>query len=83
MPLMSGGMDFGEALQALREGQSVARNGWAHPNARITLSPACGNTNGVELAAMLLFYPAPGDPAAAWCPSQTDVLADDWGVWSG
>lgn len=45
-------MNFSEALQALKDGHRVSREGW----------------NGTDGA----FVP--------WLASQTDLLAEDWGV---
>ena len=84
-------MNFGEALEALREGWRVTRAGWNGKGMCLMLTP--GSTITVEkgrpLAAVFpaettVQYQPHIDMRTAqgtvvpWSASQTDLLADDW-----
>lgn len=75
-------MDFGGALQTLREGGRVARKGWNGKNMWLQLQvPDEGSK--MTLPYIYIEYPA-GHPAypsgsrVPWLASQTDLLSDDW-----
>jgi hypothetical protein len=85
-------MNFGQALEALKAGQRVARSGWNGKGMFLFLVP--GSTFAVSRAPLLGIYPegtvvnyhahidmktAQGD-IVPWLASQTDVLAEDWTV---
>ena len=59
-------MNFGLALEALKQGQAIDRKGW--------------NGRGMFLyyGAYIAMKTAQGN-VVPWLASQTDVLADDWG----
>lgn len=79
------GMSFGLAIEALKSGKRVARNGWNGKGLWLELMQ---QSPSVDLPYIRLSYPAPGDgglpyPNGArvpWAPSQTDALADDWKI---
>lgn len=85
-------MNFGQALEALKTGSKVSRDGWNGKGMFLFLVP--GSTFEVNRAPLLGIYPAgtvvnyhahvdmktaQGD-VVPWLCSQTDMLAEDWGV---
>lgn len=83
-------MNFGQALEALKSGQRVLREGWNGKGMFLFLVP--GSTFTVNRAPLLGIYPegtiinyhshvdmrtAQGD-IVPWLCSQTDMLAEDW-----
>lgn len=88
----SGGMNFGHALSVLNDGKKVARAGWNGKDMFLFLVP--GSTFAVNRPPLLGIYPegtsidyrphidmktAQGD-IVPWVASQSDVLAEDWGI---
>ncbi len=85
-------MNFGEALEALKSGKKVSRSGWNGKNMFVFLVP--GSVFKVNRAPLLGIYPegteinyhAHVDVKTAdgqivpWVCSQTDLLAEDWGI---
>ena len=82
-------MDFGKAIQLLKEGQRVQRSGWNGKNQYIELATNISykNTKGELINAE---HEAIGNKAIAfvgtsgvqlgWLASQADMLAEDWRV---
>lgn len=83
-------MNFGEAVEAAKKGQKIARIGWNGKNMFVFFVP--GSTFAVNRPPLLGIYPlgkminylshldmrtADGS-IVPWLASQTDVLADDW-----
>lgn len=77
-------MDFGKALEALKEGKRVARRGWngkgiyiamQRPNeySKMTLPYIYIVTNG-----LVTDNPDAPKGVVPWLASQTDMLAEDW-----
>lgn len=82
---MIGRMDFGGALEELRAGQRVAREGWNGPGQYIVLvnppAPPYTFTWAARDAQMTLPFLAirtVQDDLVPWLASQTDLLAEDW-----
>jgi hypothetical protein len=87
-------MDFGAALEMLKQGQKVARFGWNGKGMFIYLVPAnvypasgnkFGTMNGVFKDNMVPYGPylamkTAQDNVVPWLASQTDILAEDWMV---
>ena len=85
-------MDFGAALQALKNGQKVAREGWNGKGMFLFLVP--GSVFKVNRPPLLGIYPEGTEinyrphidmktvdgEIVPWVASQTDVLAEDWCV---
>lgn len=85
-------MNFGSALQALKNGQKVAREGWNGKGMFLFLVP--GSVFKVNRAPLLGIYPEGTEinycphidmktadgKVVPWLASQTDVLAEDWAV---
>lgn len=85
-------MNFGEALESLKAGQKVARDGWNGKGMFAYLVPAAsypvqtgaaashfGEGSFVPYRAYLALKTVDGD-VATWAPSCSDVLAEDWSV---
>lgn len=85
-----GNADFGWALQGLKNGDKVAREGWNGKDMFLFLVP--GSTFTVNRAPLLGIYPegtvinyqshidmktAQGT-VVPWLASQSDILAEDW-----
>lgn len=83
-------MNFGQALEALKSGQKVSREGWNGNGMFLFLVP--GSTFIINRAPLLGIYPegteinycphidmkTADNKIVPWLASQTDVLADDW-----
>lgn len=83
-------MNFGEAIECLKAGKRVAREGWNGKGMFLFLVP--GSTFEVNRAPLLGIYPAgtrinyqphidmktAQDTVVPWLASQSDVLAEDW-----
>lgn len=88
-------MNFGEALQALKDGKRVSRAGWNGKNMWLVLVPGSQGLTvdegrplakaGIAIGTTFNYLPhidmwtAQGD-LVPWLCSQTDMLAEDWGV---
>lgn len=86
------GLNFSQALDALKQGVLVAREGWNGKNAFLYLVP--GSTFAVSRPPLDGIFPAgtqinylphidmkTADGACVpWLASQTDLLAEDWQV---
>ena len=85
-------VDFGSAVQALKQGKKVVRSGWngkgmflyyvpenKYPAARNTLNTLDGlfEDNMVPYGAYIAMKTAQ-NTVVPWLASQTDVLAEDW-----
>lgn len=85
-------MNFGQAIEALKAGRKVARNGWNGKGMFLYYVPANSYpASGNKLGTMTGIFPNDMVPYAAyiamktaqdnvvpWLASQTDVLAEDW-----
>ena len=83
-------MNFGQALEALKSGQKVAREGWNGKNMFLLLVP--GSTFKVNRAPLLGIYPEGAEinyrphidmktvdgEIVPWVASQSDLLVEDW-----
>jgi len=85
-------MGFGQAVEALKDGDRVARTGWNGSGMFAYLVPAAsypvqagaakaffGEGSMVPYRPYLALKTAQGD-VATWAPSCSDVLAEDWYV---
>ena len=77
-------MDFCYALNALKEGQKVARRGWNGKGMWLLLQVPDENSK-MTLPYIYIEYPEghPAYPAGSrvpWLASQTDLLASDWEI---
>ena len=86
---MSNKLNFGQAIEALKKGQRVAREGWNGANMYLYYVPENSYPaltdvakkdfpNGsVPYRAYLALKTAQND-IATWSPSTSDALAEDW-----
>jgi len=86
------GMTFGDAVEALKTGQKVARAGWNGKGMFLFLVP--GSTFKVNRAPLLGIYPEGTEinycphvdlkgvdgSVSTWNPTCNDVLAEDWEI---
>lgn len=82
-------MDFGKAIQELKNGKKVAREGWNGKNQYIELATNICYMNS-EAEIINAEHEAIGNKAIAfvgtsgvqlgWLASQADMLAEDWQV---
>ena len=75
------GMDFGEAIRALKAGKHVSRVGWNGKGLWLGLQrPDAQSVN--TLAYVYMCYPSDAkiypNARVPWLASQTDMLAEDW-----
>lgn len=85
-------MNFGQAVEALKEGKKVSRAGWNGKGMFLFLVP--GSTFKVSRPPLIDIYhegteinycphidmKTADDKVVPWLASQTDVLAEDWGT---
>lgn len=80
---MSKLITFGVALEAVKQGAKISRAGWNGKGLWVELQNP-GEHSEMTLPYLFLNYPADAKttPGAKvpWLASQTDILADDWGV---
>lgn len=91
---ITGGLSFGHAIVALKEGKKVARAGWngkgmflyyvpanSYPASRNLLNTMAGvfPDDMVPYGAYIAMKTAQNN-VVPWLASQTDVLADDWAI---
>lgn len=83
-------MDFGIALECLKNGKTVRRKGWNGKGMFLYLVP--GSTFAVNRAPLMGIFPegtvidycphidlrTADGKCAVWTASQTDILASDW-----
>lgn len=76
-------MNFSDALEAVKSGAKIYREGWNGKGLWLELHKSRGT---VDLPYIELIYPVtgygeppyPNGARVPWVPSQTDVLANDW-----
>ncbi|MGL5582744.1 MAG: DUF2829 domain-containing protein [Cetobacterium sp.] len=87
-------MDFGKALEALKQGKKVARTGWNGKGMWLILVPDSSQirpvtdtthsnvdiTQNVNTNSYVEMFNADGPMQPGWLASQTDMLADDWEI---
>jgi hypothetical protein len=86
-------MNFGQAIEALKEGKKVSRSGWNGKGMFLIYCPGTPDCQLRENSPYRLagfdvvtinphidMKTATGEMQPGWLASQTDMLADDWGV---
>lgn len=68
-------MDFGKALEALKEGKKVAREGWNGKGMWINLQVPDAHS---KMTLPYIYMKTACDNQVPWLASQTDILATDW-----
>jgi hypothetical protein len=90
-------LNFGQAIEALKKGLKVSRQGWNGKDMYLWLLPAAkvkaewcrephlklkAEQNGGEVEALgsIRMWTADKKVLTGWLASQTDILAEDWGI---
>lgn len=87
-------MKFGEAIEALKEGRKVYREGWNGKGMFLILVPGspsvkpvagtpyskAGITEPTNINPHIDMFTAQGEMQPGWLASQADMLAEDWRV---
>jgi len=87
-------MNFGQAIEALKEGKKVAREGWNGKNMHLwLLQPTIvkkewvkdpmllsvfGDRDELSCLGSIRMLTATGEVLTGWLASQTDMLSEDW-----
>ena len=74
-------MNFGQAIEALKEGKKVARKGWNGKGMWLILISA-GNAmfNGFDMQDCIGMKTANNVMQPGWLASQNDMLSEDWEI---
>lgn len=70
-------MDFGEALKFLKAGSRVSRAGWNGKGMWLHLQRPDANS---KMTLPYIYMSTVQGDLVPWLASQTDMLAEDWGV---
>ncbi len=85
-------LNFGQAIEALKQGQTVARKGWNGKNMFLffvagavvekSINDCYGDSGKTKNTPVLdaIYMKTADDKAVPWLASQTDVLAEDWEI---
>ena len=85
-------LNFSQALEALKSGYKVARNGWNGKGMWLILTKGrtvenlepnsfyekCGFEAPVKISGHIDMKSADGSMVVGWLASQTDLLSEDW-----
>lgn len=72
---MTNTMNFGQAIEALKQGKKVARAGWNGKGMHLELQRP--DAHSKMTLPYIFMYTAQGDNVP-WLASQTDMLSEDW-----
>lgn len=70
-------LTFSEALEEIKEGCKLQREGWNGKGMWIALQKPDENS---KMGLPYIYMKTVGDLLVPWLASQTDVLADDWQI---
>lgn len=77
---------FSEALRHLKEGHRICRSNWNGKGMWLTLVPELSNftlqDGNIYVMQPFIAMKTVQDTLVPWLASQTDILADDWQVFS-
>lgn len=87
-------MNFGQAIDALKQGEKVCREGWNGKGMFLILVPGspsikpvagtpysnAGITEPTNICPHIDMFTANGEMQPGWLASQADMLAEDWHV---
>lgn len=71
------GMNFGDALTALKAGLRVARHGWNGKGMWLELQRPDAHS---KMTLPYIFMKTADNNQVPWLASQTDMLGEDWGI---
>jgi hypothetical protein len=93
---MKDNLTFGEALEALKKGSKIARQGWNGKGMYLWLLPATevkkewikdpmllsvfGDRDVLPCLGSIRMLTATGEVLTGWLASQSDMLAEDWRI---
>jgi hypothetical protein len=72
---MTNTINFGQAIEALKQGKKVARAGWNGKGMHLELQRP--DAHSKMTLPYIYMYTAQGDNVP-WLASQTDMLSEDW-----
>jgi hypothetical protein len=72
---MNSSMTFGDALEALKAGRTVARNGWNGKGMWLQLQRPDARS---KMSLPYIYMKTADGNLVPWLASQTDMLSDDW-----
>jgi len=70
-------LNFGQAIEALKKGQKVARKDWNGKGMWLMLQVPDAHS---KMSLPYIYMKTTDDHLVPWLASQTDVLAEDWEV---
>lgn len=70
-------MDFGRAIESLKDGDKVHRSGWNGKGMYLELQTPDANS---KMTLPYIYMKTADDNLVPWLASQTDILANDWDV---
>jgi hypothetical protein len=70
-------LNFGQAIEALKKGQKVARKDWNGKGMWLMLQVPDAHS---KMSLPYIYMKTADDHLVPWLASQTDVLAEDWEV---
>ena len=82
-------MTFGEAIDHVKEGRRIARDGWNGEGQYVELATQISymnargeivNANHVNIGNKALAFVGTSGVQLGWLASQADMLADDWRI---
>lgn len=78
---MTNGMNFGQAIEALKKGKKVARKGWNGKGMwlRLIIPEKSDIDMGLENLPYIEMKTA-DNKLVPWLASQTDMLSEDWTI---
>ena len=74
---MQTNLNFGQALEALKQGKKISRNGWNGKGMYVSLCTPEINKTRPEILPYLEMKTA-DEKYIPWLASQTDVMGEDW-----
>ena len=82
---MKNGMNFGQAIEALKQGKRVAREGWNGKGMYLGLIKGrslerCFDPDSAPCENSICMKTAQDTVVVGWLASQTDMLAEDWTI---
>ena len=72
---MNMGMNFGEAIEALKDGERVCRKGWNGANQWLALQMPDEHS---KMKHPYIYISPVNGQLVPWLASQTDMLSEDW-----
>ncbi len=73
-------MNFGKALDNLKSGDRIARQGWNGKGMWLALQKPDENS---KMSLPYIYMKTACDNLVPWLASQTDILAEDWHAFDG